>query len=206
VIGINNADAFTVSLIKNIFSQGARAAKICLLGGLVLLGLLWCSFSQKKNLRLFSRIILTIATLGGIITIALAIQPGNPIYQLMVNHFGEGTVRGRLVVWETGWQGFLDRPWLGWGPENFNLVFARHYNPCIGSPECSGENWFDRAHNMIIDTLAETGIAGLLSYIALFTAALWLLWRPVFKKNQLCLLPRCLPLFCGLFYPKSHSF
>jgi len=63
-------------------------------------------------------------------------------------------------------------------------VFARYYNPCIGSPECSGETWFDRAHNVVVDTLAETGIIGLVAYLAVFAAALWLLWRPVFKKGE----------------------
>lgn len=181
---IEGRNASEMGLVKNMFNHGARAAKICLLGGLGLFALLRFLFSKNKTVRIFCRAAL-LAGMGGLLAAAaLTLQPGSEVYQSMVSRFGEGTIRGRLVVWETGWKGFLERPLLGWGPENFNLVFARYYNPCIGSPECSGETWFDRAHNVVVDTLAETGIIGLVAYLAVFAAALWLLWRPVFKKGE----------------------
>jgi len=110
-------------------------------------------------------------------------QNGGAGKQFFTDNFGESTVASRLAVWEIAWRGFLERPVFGWGPENFGLVFARHYNPCLGSSACGGATWYDRAHNIVFDTLAETGIAGLIAYLAVFAAALFVLWQNRRRQN-----------------------
>lgn len=166
-----------VGLIKDIFNSGARAAKISFLGGLILAGIFYLATSRGRIFRIAGRFSMAAGIVAAIALLFFAASSGNMIYERMAKEFGEGTVRGRLVVWEIGWRGFLERPILGWGPENFGLVFARHYNPCVSSPECSGEAWFDRAHNIIVDTMVETGTAGLIAYLALFGAAIFALWK-----------------------------
>ncbi len=79
------------------------------------------------------------------------------------------TVQTRLLSISTGREGFLERPVLGWGPENYNLVFDKYYNPKL----YPAENWFDHAHNIFFDIATTTGIAGLVAYAAL-------LWYLVF--------------------------
>ncbi len=164
-------------LIKDIFNSGARAAKISFLGGTAMAGIFWLAAHQRRIFKIAGRLLAAAGAAAIFSFLFFAINPGSMIYERMVKEFGEGTVRGRLVVWEIGWRGFLERPILGWGPENFGLVFARHYNPCVSSPECSGEAWFDRAHNIIVDTLVETGAAGLIAYLGLFGAAIFALWK-----------------------------
>ena len=56
------------------------------------------------------------------------------------------TVQTRLLSISTGREGFLERPVLGWGPENYNLVFDKYYNPKL----YPAENWFDHAHNIFL--------------------------------------------------------
>ena len=85
-------------------------------------------------------------------------------------NLAEGHVR--FMVWNMGWQGFKEKPVLGWGPENYMLVFNKHYNPQMHNQE----QWFDRSHNVVFDWLTTTGILGLLAYLSLFVAALYLLW------------------------------
>jgi hypothetical protein len=75
----------------------------------------------------------------------------------------------------------LERPWLGWGPENFEFVFAKHFNPCMFLGECGGEIWFDRAHNVVFDALVQTGIIGFLSYLLVFGTVFLILWKRFFK-------------------------
>lgn len=79
----------------------------------------------------------------------------------------------RLVIWEIALKGFRERPIFGWGQENFTRVFNTHYDPALYSEEA----WFDRAHNVVLDWLIAGGVAGLLSYLALFATALAALWR-----------------------------
>lgn len=77
------------------------------------------------------------------------------------------------------WQGFKEKPILGWGPENFNLIFNKYYEPILWKQE----PWFDRAHNVFLDRLTTNGFLGLLAYLGLFTFALYYLWFP-WKKNN----------------------
>jgi len=164
-------------LIENLFNSGARAVKISLIAGLSLLGVLWLATRRNLKIKIAGRAIFVLAVLTGIAIIILAVLPQNPINQLSQNYFGVSTIHGRVVVWQTAWQGFLDRPLLGWGPENFELAFAKFYNPCQGSAECAGEVWFDRAHNIIFDTLVSGGVIGFAAYLAIFGAAFWILWK-----------------------------
>jgi len=89
----------------------------------------------------------------------------------------------RFVVWERAVTGWLERPLLGWGPENFNVMFQRHFNPVLFLPEYGQEIWFDRAHNIIVDTLVTVGIVGLLAYFGIFLATLLILWQNYQKKR-----------------------
>jgi len=169
--------------IFSMINSGARAAKISFLAGMALLGVLWLATCQKIAVRIFGIAVLCMSVLAGIGLIFLATNPGNVVYEKMTDKFSEGTIHGRVVVWEIAWKGFLERPLLGWGPENFNLVFSRHYNPCFGTPECSGETWFDRAHNIVFDTLVEVGAIGLLGYLLIFVASFYILWKGYCAKT-----------------------
>lgn len=167
----------SAGLFRDIFNNGARAAKISLVFGLSLVGILWLATRKNLKLKLVGRGILAVSIVSGLAIIVLSTLPGNPVYSQMQARFGEGTIYGRAVVWKIAWQGFLERPLFGWGPENFDLVFTKFYNPCFGTEKCAGAIWYDRAHNVIFDTLVTTGIIGFVGYLSIFGAALWMLWK-----------------------------
>ncbi len=79
----------------------------------------------------------------------------------------------RFKVWNMAWQGFLERPFLGWGQNNFDVVFNKYYDPSMYSQE----PWFDRTHNVVFDWLIAGGILGLMAYLSLFATGLTLLWK-----------------------------
>jgi len=78
----------------------------------------------------------------------------------------------RFMVWGMAWEGFQERPLLGWGQEGFNYVFNKYYNPNMWSQE----QWFDRTHNIFLDWLISAGALGLFTYLSLFAFLLWYLW------------------------------
>ena len=86
------------------------------------------------------------------------------------------TVQNRLMTWDAGMQAFRQHPFLGWGPENFNVAFDRYFNPFI-SRDFGSFSWYDRAHSTMIETLVGSGATGLTFYLLIYGIAGWLLFR-----------------------------
>ncbi|MEI6296576.1 MAG: O-antigen ligase family protein [bacterium] len=78
----------------------------------------------------------------------------------------------RYMVWNMAFKGFLENPILGWGQDNFNVVFNKYYDPRMYAQE----PWFDRAHDVFFDWLIAGGLLGLLSYLSIFAVALFFIW------------------------------
>jgi hypothetical protein len=166
-------------LLSDIINTGARAAKNSFIFGIIFTGFLWLASRKNIAIKTIGRGLLVSSIIGGITIMALSLRPGNAVYEIMKNRFGESTIHCRIIVWQIAWRGFLEHPLFGWGPENFELPFARYYNPRLGTAEC-GEVWFDRVHNIVLDTLVNSGIFGLLNYLLIFVVAVYLLWKLYF--------------------------
>lgn len=95
------------------------------------------------------------------------------------------TFQTRLWTWNSAWQGFKERPLLGWGPENFSAVFDKYFDPRHFNPNKQSETWFDYAHSVVFDYLAETGIIGLLSFLGIFAVFFWELARKGAAEGKL---------------------
>ncbi len=108
------------------------------------------------------------------------VKKNQTLFRLTNYSFNESTIRSRFSIWGMALKGFQERPLLGWGQENFYLVFQKYYNPALWSQE----PWFDRSHNVFFDWLIHAGILGLLGYLAIFGAAFWSIVS-AFRKNFL---------------------
>ena len=73
------------------------------------------------------------------------------------------SVKGRVASWSAGLRGFLARPVLGWGPENYIIASGRHFSSESGVAET-----FDQAHNKLVEELTTKGVIGFLAYMALW--------------------------------------
>lgn len=100
---------------------------------------------------------------------------------------GENPQSQRISMIAIGLRGFAERPFLGWGPDNFIITFGRYAPKNRGDDEI-----LDQSHNKIVEELVTKGILGLLSYLALWIY-LFRLVVQVFKSSDV----RCyiLPLF-----------
>jgi len=168
-----------IPMLWVLFTSNARGAIVAFLGGLFLLGLGYLFFSR---IRVLKRIALALVLLLVILGILAALFQPAFLVDKIKHTLKE--MKSRFVVWEKGWKGFLERPILGWGPENFNVVFLKYFNPCVFLSECGGEIWFDRAHNIVFDTLINSGLIGLLSYLVIFGTALYGLFKIIPKIGE----------------------
>lgn len=89
----------------------------------------------------------------------------------------------RIWTWESALQGIEARPLLGWGPENFSVVFDKYFNTKHFNPVSGGQTWFDRAHSVFFDYGSETGLIGLAAYLAVFVLY-YIQFRKRREKNE----------------------
>jgi O-antigen ligase len=153
--------------------SGTRGAFLGLIAG-VLSAVVYVGFYRKA----WRKWLLLAAGLA-IVSVVLLVQfrhvsfiqkiPGaSSILRLSFSQHDLADLTTRFVMWDTAVQGWKERPLLGWGPENFLVLFDKHYEIRYYDPEVGFGAWFDRAHSTVFDYLAQIGILGLLSYLATF--------------------------------------
>ena len=71
--------------------------------------------------------------------------------------------RTRADAWEAGAGGFLERPVLGWGPENFIVPLGKHSTSTHRDTQI-----YDYAHSVPVEEAATKGLAGVLAFLAIW--------------------------------------
>jgi len=132
-------------------------------------GLLW-----PRNLKAFA--ILTVLL---ILLVSLAIGVDVMHNYALFNKFAKGGMSGRSSGWLITWHMFLDAPLLGHGIHTFWLLL-KTYSEAINVPT-GGMSW---AHNLYVETLAEQGIVGFTSLIAVLLNSLWVSWKTTKAQLQ----------------------
>lgn len=88
----------------------------------------------------------------------------------------------RLYQWRAAVQGFADRPILGYGPENYHLVWSANFNP--EAYKVAGDDRWDRAHDAYLEVMSTSGIVGMTTFIALLAAFIYLLFH-AYRKGTI---------------------
>ncbi len=159
----------TAFLFSAFILTGTRGSFIGFVVGLIA-ALVYAAF-MKPALRKW--ILGAIALILVVVGLLVAFQqssfvkriPGSRVFDISVL---AGTFQTRAVMWQIAWDGFLARPVFGWGPENFPVVFNKFFNINYFDPSQGFGAWFDRAHSIIFDGLAETGAVGTVAYLGVF--------------------------------------
>jgi len=169
-----------------LYYTATRGAILGFLVGLGVFGVVTGLLTKNKKIRKVS--------LGVIITIVVAvglfmnfrntsfIKESPVLGRLASISSTEKTVESRFLIWNMSVKGFKEHPLLGWGPENYNLLFSKYYNPRLWGQE----QWFDRAHNVFFDWLTTAGIFGLLAYLSIYITPLFMTWK-IYKKGSVSL-------------------
>jgi putative inorganic carbon (hco3(-)) transporter len=80
----------------------------------------------------------------------------------------------RYVENVAAWHVFLDHPILGVGPGHFAAYYSNDYGNRLGLVE---QTHYYRAHNLYLETLAETGVVGFACFIAIVGVTMGGLWN-----------------------------
>lgn len=169
-----------------IFMTAVRGAIIALLLGLVVLAGFYVLLSKQKKLKLASLgVILLILVVG--VSFFLAkdtslVQENDFLNRITDISLQTKTVQTRLTTWGIAWDAFVDKPVFGWGPENFGVAFAAHFDP-VFFEGFGSETFWDRAHNVFLNILTTQGVFGFAIYLALIFGVLFLLYK-MFREGD----------------------
>ena len=158
--------------------SGTRGATLGLiLGALLALVLYAFSGSASKRIRQITVAVFAvlIVSAGGLWLArdTSFVRSITFLSRLATISLNDDTTNARLLNMGIAWQGVKERPILGWGQENYAVVFDKYYDPRMYAQE----QWFDRVHNIVFDWLIAGGFLGFISYLSIFVATLWALWR-----------------------------
>ena len=140
---------FLLLIVVAVFTTQTKGATLALaVGVLVMVVLYFLSLRQRLSKFAVANSLIAGLVLMGLLVIALGATSGSS-FNSFFDRLDSGS---RLIVWQEAWQGFLERPLLGWGWGNFQIVFERYFNPCLIAERCGGNIDFDRAHNIVFET------------------------------------------------------
>ncbi len=170
---------FTLLIIYFTASRGPTMA--LLLGGVFAGGLLLMfmradtAVSKRLKRAVFAALALLIILPAGLWLArdTAFVRGSDVLIRLTSMSFKERTILSRFTIWSMSWEGFKERPILGWGPENYLVVFSKYYKTELWQQE----PWFDRSHNIVFDWLINAGILGLISYFAMLVTGVGMLWK-----------------------------
>ncbi len=161
-----------------LFFTASRGAMLGVIGGAFLSALLLVILASQSRYawRASVGVVTGIIALSGLFFLvkdAAFMQRITPLQRLASISLTETTIASRFMNAGMAIEGIKERPLFGWGQENYNIIFNKHYNPNMFGQE----QWFDRTHNIIFDWLVAGGLIGLIAYALIYVATLWSLWR-----------------------------
>ncbi len=170
--------ALVIFEIVIVYFTATRGAVIALILGMLFI--LACSvwdwrrmFPERKKYPVWAAVLLGVVVVVPVIfwqlrhTSIVKLSPVLPRFASI--SLTDNTTQARFSIWRMSFRGAMARPILGWGQENYYLVFQKYYDPRLYAQE----PWFDRSHDIILDWLVHTGFLGLIAYLSLFGTAVW---------------------------------
>lgn len=163
-------------LFSALSNAGTRSAILAALAGIFVLALEYVILSTKKKVKLVSAIFLLCFISGGIFVWANRGEEWvkNSTILSRITSISLDSNESRTMTWESSWKGYLDRPILGVGPENYNIVFNKYFNP-LHFTGYGSTSWYDKPHNIFLEVLTTTGLIGFASYMGIFAVIFWFL-------------------------------
>ncbi|TSA44717.1 tetratricopeptide repeat protein [bacterium] len=171
------ATAFSLVILYETQTRGAIIALAAV--AVLYAGFLVFRASSARNRLAALAIILVIILAGSGIYFgrhSQFVKKNNTLNRLASISLTDVTTQSRFDTWNASWQGWKDRFFQGYGYENFNVAFNKYFPARIFKNQGS-QVWFDRAHNIILDVGTTSGVFGLFSYLSIFGALGYYLWK-----------------------------
>lgn len=184
--GIFIGEVSVSNLVSNplLFLGIARTSAFTLYLGLVMVGIIYLShryLSKKTTTSVLVGIIFFVLGVTGLTIHSLVSEQG-VLYDTYVKIESDDI---RPVVWNIGIDGIKERPWIGYGWENFSYLYERSKR--VSDIGLDNES-FDRVHNFTLSHFVRTGIFGTSTLFILFICIVFVSIRTFLQKGNFYLL------------------
>ena len=177
--------AFIIMQTAVVINTGNRAVFLGLMSMVFMLGIYFIFQYKKLRKIIAGGLILVFVSFGLLVAFrnTPTIQKIYFLQKITDWSLHSETVVKRLSIWNMAINAIKEKPVFGWGRENFNNVFAKHYDPKFYNFN-SSEQWIDRSHNVILDELVFGGIVGGLAGLILIAFFVYYLVRALRKYSD----------------------
>jgi O-antigen ligase len=162
-----------VNLVALVYASN-RGTMIGLALGAIVGGVIFATLAASRKRWMALSLIAGFVVVAGGISAAIRAFPTSGIsrhaptvLQKLALTNPAGSDESRTMQWRAAIEGFKDRPLLGYGLENHNLVWSAHLDSEIYR---IGTDAFDRTHNQFLEILATTGLVGAAAFLAIWAA------------------------------------
>jgi O-antigen ligase len=179
--------AFTAVLCcAALLAGGSRAAAgASAVAAVVIAAAIVCSQKGMAWKRLFGWTVVTVAGICVLVAALGAMAPNLSDRKLTAAGLMRiDSTETRIKHWRLAVEGWRQRPWLGWGPERFQLIKIDdvcRWRQAHGE-DCPRERYLEQVHghSLYFSALAERGVVGVAALALLLAAWAWSLvtsWR-----------------------------
>jgi hypothetical protein len=108
--------------------------------------------------------LLAVAAVYGLFFALVANRPSMEPFWVQhenLRHLFCSSETARFQLWKAAWDGFVHKPLLGWGPGGLESAFDAFFQPAYHPL-----GYQDKAHNVPLGVLCETGAIGAVAYLA----------------------------------------
>lgn len=164
-----------------IYISATRGPMVALVVGALACGVALAAWGRTPWLRMTMRIgtaafaVLISVLLGLVVTISFGGGGVVEGFGTMIERWTGAGVRDLSALGRTssawiGLEAALNRPVLGWGPENYSIAYDRYADPEVFSQDIITS--FDQAHNKPVEEISTKGLLGIAAYMAVWGSLL----------------------------------
>lgn len=135
-------------------------------------------------IRLYGKIRILLLVIAGMLLVLSISMTVFPIFKeraMSIFNMNMAANSNRILAWQSSWNMFRDHPLLGVGQGNWFKNYKEKYiNP-------AETETVPNAHSIYMQTLAETGMIGFLTYVAMMSSVLYMAvkrWRQAQTDEQ----------------------
>ncbi len=162
----------SISAVLVILMTQARASLLAIILGGAVTGVTLLFSTRHDTTYKKARHVVAVIAVCAVALFALLAMYGqatnsDKIKRLTFSSNYAATLKSRLVNWGVALAAARERPFTGWGFENYRTAVEKHYNPELAKYSFM-ETRIDKPHNVYIEWLVTTGIFGVLAWVALW--------------------------------------